>query len=60
MADITNGANYPVPMHLRDGHYADAKKYGHSQGYIYTHDHPDIVQQFLPDPIRDKKYLQDI
>lgn len=57
LADIENGLDYPPPMHLRDSHYKDAAKYGFGKGYIYTHDAPDIKQQFMPDEIKDKKYL---
>ena len=57
LADIENGLDYPPPMHLRDAHYKDAAKYGFGKGYIYTHDAPDIEQQFMPDEIKDKKYL---
>ena len=57
LSDIENGLDYPPPMHLRDAHYKDASKYGFGKGYIYTHDAPDIKQQFMPDELIDKKYL---
>jgi putative ATPase len=57
LADIESGLDYPPPMHLRDAHYKDAAKYGFGKGYIYTHDAPDIEQQFMPDELRGKKYL---
>ena len=57
MLDIESGQNYPVPMHLRDSHYKDAKKYGYGQGYIYTHNSPQEEQQFMPEELKDKKYL---
>lgn len=28
----------PVPTHLKDGHYAGAKRLGHGAGYEYAHD----------------------
>ena len=55
--DIKNGFDFPPPMHLRDAHYKDAVKYGFGENYIYTHDNPDIKQQFMPDELNDKKYL---
>ena len=55
--DIESGLDYPPPMHLRDAHYKDAKKYGFGVGYVYTHDNPDVEQQFLPDELKDRKYL---
>ena len=57
LADIESGLDYPPPMHLRDAHYADAKKYGFGTGYIYSHDNPDAYQQFMPDELVNKIYL---
>ena len=57
LSDISNGKDYPPPMHLRDAHYADAKKYGFGEGYVYTHSQPDYIQQFLPDEIKNTKYV---
>lgn len=57
MYDIQNGKNYPPPMHLRDAHYKDAKKYGFGEGYKYSHDCPGEYQQFLPDEMLGKKYF---
>ena len=58
LSDISSGMDYPPPMHLRDAHYKDAKKYGFGKGYVYTHDNPDYIQQFMPDELRDKKYFK--
>ncbi len=56
--DITrHGKSYPVPKHLRDAHYQDADKYGHGVGYLYSHDHPNIPQQFLPDELMGIRYV---
>ena len=57
LSDIESGLDYPPPMHLRDAHYKDAAKYGFGKGYIYTHDAPDVKQQFMPDELVNKKYL---
>ena len=56
--DIAGGLDYPPPMHLRDTHYKDAKKYGFGKGYVYTHDNPEYKQQFLPDELKDKRYFK--
>ncbi|MBR1618435.1 replication-associated recombination protein A [bacterium] len=56
LSDISSGKDYPPPMHLRDAHYKDAKNYGFGIGYVYTHNAPDIEQQFLPDELIGKKY----
>jgi putative ATPase len=37
-ADVREGRLVPVPMHLRDSHYAGAKRLGHGAGYQYAHD----------------------
>lgn len=58
ISDITNGKDFPPPMHLRDSHYKDAKKYGFGEGYIYSHSAPDVKQQFLPDELINRKYTK--
>ncbi len=49
MSDVKEGRTLPVPRHLRDGHYAGAKKLGHATGYRYVHDSPTgfIDQDYL-------------
>ncbi len=41
--DVQQGQVIPVPVHLRDKHYAGAERLGHGQGYVYAHDAPDAV-----------------
>ena len=36
--DVRQQSVLPVPMHLRDGHYAGAERLGHGVGYQYPHD----------------------
>ncbi len=60
LGDIQNkGESYPVPDHLKDAHYTDAKKYGYGVDYKYPHDYPDhfIEQEYLPKELRGKKYV---
>jgi putative ATPase len=38
MADVREGRTIPVPRHLRDGHYAGAKRLGNASGYKNAHD----------------------
>lgn len=40
MKDVKEGRTIPVPKHLRDGHYAGAKKLGNAVGYKYAHNSP--------------------
>ncbi len=58
LSDIQSGLDFAPPMRLRDAHYKDAKKYGFGKGYVYTHDNPHYVQQFMPDELKDKKYFK--
>jgi putative ATPase len=39
-SDVQGGRTIPVPPHLRDAHYAGAKKLGHGAGYQYPHSSP--------------------
>lgn len=41
--DVREGRLLPVPVHLRDKHYAGAARLGRGQGYEYAHDHADAV-----------------
>jgi putative ATPase len=45
LEDVRAGRTLPVPRHLRDSHYAGAKKLGHGEGYQYAHDAP---EHFVP------------
>lgn len=60
MADVRKGAGGPVPDHLRDAHYQGAEKLGRSVGYKYPHDYPGhhVSQQYLPDPLKNRRYFQ--
>jgi putative ATPase len=49
-----------VPKHLRDANYGSAKKLGHGQGYLYSHNYPGayVAQQYLPDTLKGRKYYE--
>ena len=54
------GLSYPVPDHLKDTHYKDAKsKYGYGVDYKYPHNYPDSIveQEYLPKPLKGRKYI---
>ena len=57
-ADVRAGLAGPVPAHLRDAHYAGAKRLEHGRGYRYAHDFPGGVvrQQYAPDPVVGRDY----
>jgi putative ATPase len=42
-SDVRQGRLVPVPVHLRDRHYAGAKRLGHGDGYQYAHNADDGV-----------------
>jgi putative ATPase len=47
--DVREGRVVPVPVHLRDSHYAGADELGHGSNYQYSHDSPDgiVAQEYL-------------
>jgi len=59
-ADVRAGLIGPVPAHLRDAHYAGAKRLGHGDGYVYPHDVPEgiVAQQYAPDVINGRTYYE--
>lgn len=60
LKDISDGKSFPVPPHLRDAHYPDAKKYGHGVGYKYSHSYPHhwVDQEYLPEKLVGKIYFE--
>lgn len=60
LADVRAGNIGQVPAHLRDAHYAGARKLGHGTDYKYAHDYPHSVaaQEYLPEELRGKRYYQ--
>ena len=60
IADVRSGRIGRVPAHLRDSHYAGAKKVGHGKGYRYPHDDTlgVVQQQYLPDELAGKSYYR--
>ena len=47
--DVREQAVIPVPRHLKDKHYAGARRLGRGQGYASSHDEPDGIaaQEYL-------------
>jgi len=58
--DVQAGLIGGVPAHLRDAHYAGAKRLGHGKGYVYPHDTGSAVarQQYAPDAVKDRIYYE--
>jgi putative ATPase len=59
-ADLRAGRTGPVPPHLRDAHYAGARRVEHGRGYRYPHDFPAgvVAQQYAPDPVVGREYYR--
>jgi putative ATPase len=60
LSDIEKkGQSFPVPDHLKDAHYKDAKKYGYGTDYKYPHNYPGhtVEQEYLPTELKGKKYV---
>ena len=59
IADVRQNTLVPVPMHLRDGHYAGSERLGHGVGYEYAHDAADgwVNQDYLG---VDRQYYQPV
>lgn len=57
LADVERLGNLDVPNHLKDAS-RDSRALGHGKGYKYPHDFENhfVVQQYLPDGVRDKIY----
>ena len=60
MADAEKGGYGPVPVHLRDTHYAGSERIGSGQGYKYPHDFPGhwVQQEYMPPEVKGKKYYR--
>ncbi len=58
VSDVKSQPTRPVPKHLKDSHYAAAKKMGYGAEYKYPHDYPDgfVAQQYLPGGARGRYY----
>ena len=60
MADAEKGGYGPVPVHLRDTHYAGHDRIGSGDGYKYPHDFPGhwVRQEYMPPEVKGKKYYR--
>jgi len=60
IADVRAGKAGRVPKHLRDAHYAGAKRLGHGTGYRYPHDDTlgVVQQQYPPDELTAVRYYE--
>ena len=58
VADVKEKETTAVPKHLKDSHYAAAKKMGFGADYKYPHDYDGgfVAQEYLPGQLRKKYY----
>lgn len=54
---VREAGNLPVPLHIRNAPTKLMKDLGYNDGYKYPHDYSGhfVVQQYLPDDIKDKR-----
>ena len=59
VSDVKNQPIKPVPKHLKDSHYAAAKKAGFGVDYKYPHNFNDgfVAQEYLPAEMNKKYYV---
>jgi len=60
MADATETAREPVPLHLRNAVTPLMKHVGYGEGYRYVHSDPEAKDEMdcLPEPLRGRKYFE--
>ncbi len=58
LADVKSQPTQAVPKHLKDSHYAAAKKLGYGDDYKYPHNYQDgfVAQQYLPAAMTKRYY----
>lgn len=58
MAEAAKGGFGPVPIHLRDTHYAGSDRLGSGKGYLYPHDFPGhwVRQDYMPPEVHGHTY----
>jgi putative ATPase len=61
MADATDTAREPVPLHLRNAVTPLMKHVGYGEGYRYVHSDPDAKEEMdcLPEVLRGHKYFEE-
>ncbi|HEY32307.1 MAG TPA: AAA family ATPase [Dehalococcoidia bacterium] len=59
-AEVKEGSNDPVPLHLRNAVTPLMRQVGYGKGYKYAHDYEGhfVGQQNLPDSLQGKKFYQ--
>lgn len=60
LREVENGANCPVPLHLRNAPTALMKELGYSDNYKYAHDYNNnfVEQEFLPESLEGRRFYE--
>lgn len=60
LKDLNQAKDKSVPDHLKDSHYAGAKKLGRGKDYLYPHSYPGawVDQAYLPTALQGRHYYQ--
>ncbi len=56
--DVEEFGNLPVPLHIRNAPTKLMKELGYSKGYQYTPKEDSSDQQYLPDKLKGKRYVE--
>jgi putative ATPase len=56
--DVQETRNEPVPLHIRNAPTELMKDLGYGKGYKYGHEEDDSDQEYLPDSLQGKTYLE--
>ena len=54
--EVRNSGNLSVPLHLRNAPTKLMKELGYGKEYIYSHENPNEMQEFLPEEINKKTF----
>ena len=54
--EVRNSGNLSVPLHLRNAPTKLMKELGYGKDYIYSHENPNEMQEFLPEEINEKSF----
>jgi putative ATPase len=59
LSDVKKQPTKQVPKHLKDSHYAAAKKMGFGVDYKYPHNYKGgfVTQEYLPEEVKKKYYM---
>ena len=60
LEEVKQSGNQPVPLHLRNSPTQLMKELGYGIDYKYAHDFPGhfVIQQYLPDALKNKQFWE--